>query len=96
MKDYRVTWEIDVLADSPQEAARIAQHKQQTTRPEYWCGLFEVRERVRHETGIDTFENVTEVDLDPSGKVDLSQEAYEATMDHLKDQADRAMEEPTT
>lgn len=29
MQDYRVTWTIDVTADSPEEAARIARDIQQ-------------------------------------------------------------------
>lgn len=39
---YRVTWEIDVDADSPEAAAVEAQLLQQTSREDYWCGVFEV------------------------------------------------------
>lgn len=67
MKDYRVTWEIDILAESPEDAAQQAQQNQQLNRADYWCGVFEVRERVRHDDKDDTFENLIEVDLDEEG-----------------------------
>lgn len=40
-KEYRVTWEIDVIADSPKEAAEKARQMQQWPREGYWCGVFE-------------------------------------------------------
>lgn len=60
MKDYRVTWEIDIFnAESPRKAAELAQHKQQTNRHEYWCGVFKVSERSGSE-----FLDEEEIDLD--------------------------------
>lgn len=42
MTTYRVRWEIDVEAETPEEAARDARDYQQWPRPNYWCGVFQV------------------------------------------------------
>lgn len=46
MNEYQVIWTIDVEADSPREAALEAQRMQQMNRPNYWCGVFEVKWQV--------------------------------------------------
>lgn len=50
---YRVTWEIDVEADTPLEAAQGAQRYQQTDRPEYECGVFLVVASDGSKTAVD-------------------------------------------
>lgn len=41
-RTYCVEWSIDIDADSPEEAARLARDKQQWPREGYWCGVFQV------------------------------------------------------
>ena len=38
--DYRIVWEVDVIADSPTEAAREARAMQQD--PEAFCHVYDV------------------------------------------------------
>ena len=47
----------------------MAQAQQQTSRSDYWSGVFEVRKRTCHELFPDTFEEFTEVDLDREGAI---------------------------
>jgi len=54
MPSYRITWEIDVDADSPREAAHRAREIQLD--PEAWVGCFEIRE--------DGSDEVLRVDID--------------------------------
>jgi len=44
MASYKITWEIDIDASSPREAALKAQAAQQTNRPGYWVGTFTVND----------------------------------------------------
>jgi hypothetical protein len=54
---YHVTWEIDIAADNPRQAAQKAQLNQQKNRPDFWCGVFEVKE-------FDSDEDAVTIDLD--------------------------------
>ena len=54
-QNYLVTWEIDVTAKSPEEAARKARELQQRSSEGYGAGVFDVT---------DDEGNVTRVDLD--------------------------------
>jgi hypothetical protein len=45
MREYKVKWEIDIEANTPEEAARAAQQKQQLARIGYWVGGFDVTDR---------------------------------------------------
>lgn len=60
MTQYRVIWEIDVEANNPVEAARMARQKQQFPRPGYWVGVFSVR-KVR---GTGVLAGPVRIDLD--------------------------------
>lgn len=63
MPDYRVTWEIDINADSPQEAAKQAWEHMQ--RPDSTANVFDV---------VDSKGNTTRVDL-----LELEEESDEPT-----------------
>lgn len=52
MSEYRVVWEIDIVADSPEEAAQIAKQYQVSG---HWCSVFDV---------FDEAGNMIQVDLD--------------------------------
>lgn len=53
---YRVIWEVDVEAESPQEAAEIARSYQ--TRPDTTATVF----TVRHPNGVDTVVDLIQED----------------------------------
>lgn len=54
MAEYRVTWEIDVDADSPQEAARKARAYQ--LKPDALVGVFDVSDKDGRTVSVDTDE----------------------------------------
>ena len=56
MNSYLVTWQIDVEAETPQDAARAALAIQRN--PKAWATVFDV-----HRIGDDDDENSTRVDL---------------------------------
>jgi hypothetical protein len=60
---YHVTWEIDIEADNPRQAAQKAQANQQKNRPNFWCGVFSVKE-------FDSDDAAVTIDLDeePDGE----------------------------
>lgn len=45
MNNYLVRWETDIEADSPEEAAKLAQQQQQTNREGYWSGVFTLMDK---------------------------------------------------
>lgn len=59
-RTYRVTWAIDIEAETPEEAARLARDKQQWPRPGYWCGVFDVSWSLGRNRGLDS----KHIDLD--------------------------------
>jgi hypothetical protein len=54
MMEYRVTWEIDVDAESPEEAARIAQEIQRDS--DSWATVFTVEDH--RDFGMDAAQTV--------------------------------------
>jgi hypothetical protein len=59
MANYRVKWEIDLDADSPEEAALQAREYQKDSE-----GIFEVRTWVEQEDGVITYQNPVMVDME--------------------------------
>lgn len=57
MPNYRVKWENDIIADSPEDAARIA--KEILTDPENTTPLFEISEiHISQTLGVPPFFNI--------------------------------------
>ena len=64
MPTFHVTWEIDIDAATPEEAARKARANQQYPRPGYWCGVFGVTDDSGETTSVD----LDEIDQTPHPK----------------------------
>ena len=65
MPEYLVTWQIELDADSPREAAERARAIQLD--PDAWVGAFEVQEQPEMAKGASTAAPVVRVDIDPDG-----------------------------
>ena len=60
MQTYRVIWEIDIEADSPEEAAEMARYYQ--TKPSTTATVFDVREKTGKITRVDLSEDDDEAE----------------------------------
>lgn len=72
MPTYHLTWEIDLEADSPLEAARLARHYQ--TKPDTTATVFSVQE---HDTTEALRIDLTEIDEDEDGHCRTCGQPYE-------------------
>ena len=58
MASYSVTWEIEIEADSPREAAETARALQRD--PDAWCGVFKVWDEHGIDHAVDLDDNEEE------------------------------------